>query len=185
MNTLFFRQANQETLEMYNRAKEFGIDIHAKRGYTYAGLPYSQHLQMVVNIAIKFRGALLVSDDFFVKILAALWLHDVIEDCGVTYNDLKMNFGVEVADIVWAMSGFGRNRDERNTCVMQKIKGHVIFTFGKLCDKIANYTFGKFVDNTSTMPKKYEKEWAEFEAENYIIDLDKMYKYMRSVIDLK
>lgn len=38
------------------------------------------------------------------EILAAALLHDTIEDTGVTYEDLKQEFGTRVADLVLAES---------------------------------------------------------------------------------
>jgi (p)ppGpp synthase/HD superfamily hydrolase len=185
MNNSPLDKCTKGVLALYHDARQFAIDIHNKRGYTYGGLPYEVHLQMVVNFALRFRGTLLVSDDFFVRVLAALWLHDVVEDCGITYNDVKVRFGEEVADIVWALSGFGKNRKERNECVMVKIKGNVVFTFAKLCDKFANYTFGKFVDVKSKMSNQYEEEWISFSKENYITDLHTMYEHMNILINFK
>jgi len=166
-------------------AAEFGPKIHAERGLTYSDLPYQVHLQMVVNFANYFRPLLRMSPEEFYEVLMACWLHDTVEDCGISYGKIEKKYGRNVAEYVWAVSGFGRNRKERNACVEPKIKGNLIPTYVKMCDRLANVTFSKFFDPGSRMYYgQYVVEWSEFKNKYYIPELDPMFAYMDKLIDL-
>jgi (p)ppGpp synthase/HD superfamily hydrolase len=67
-----------------------------KRKYPGADVPYVSHVAGVT--AILARHAF---DD---EVLAAGALHDVLEDCGVTHEELSRLFGARVADLVRAVS---------------------------------------------------------------------------------
>jgi (p)ppGpp synthase/HD superfamily hydrolase len=67
-----------------------------RRKYPKADVPYVSHVAGVV--------AILASHGFPEHVLAAGALHDVLEDCGVTYDELSASFGAAVADLVRAVS---------------------------------------------------------------------------------
>lgn len=63
-----------------------------KRKYPAAEVPYVSHVAGVV--------AVLSRHGFREEVVAAGALHDVLEDCGVTYDELAAKFGTTVADLV-------------------------------------------------------------------------------------
>jgi (p)ppGpp synthase/HD superfamily hydrolase len=66
------------------------------RKYPGVEVPYVSHIAGVVSILARHRF-----DD---EVLAAGALHDVVEDCGVTHDQLASLFGDRVADLVRAVS---------------------------------------------------------------------------------
>lgn len=66
------------------------------RKYPGARVPYMSHVAGV--------AAILARHGFADEVIAAGALHDVIEDCGVAYEDLAATFGRRVADLVRAVS---------------------------------------------------------------------------------
>lgn len=76
------------------RADAFAAGAHAGVGQVqrYTGQPYIVHAREVASIVQ------LVSQDAIT--VAAALLHDVIEDTGVTVNDLRCEFGDEVVQLV-------------------------------------------------------------------------------------
>jgi (p)ppGpp synthase/HD superfamily hydrolase len=86
------------------------------------------------------------------------WLHDILEDTETSLKELRIKFGDEVAWPVFAVSGFGRNRQERNEDIYRKLE-----MFGrdacilKLADRIANCERGAKND-------MYRKELPKFES---------------------
>lgn len=141
--------------------KKFGSDLHELRNYKYGEYPYSKHLEMVYTIAKKFIY-LLNNDEYSQNVLAACWLHDTIEDCGITYNDIKNNFNEEIAEIVISVTNDirGRNRKSRIEPSYPAIRSNICANFVKICDRIANMEFSK--EQGSSMFKKYQKELKEF-----------------------
>lgn len=63
-----------------------------KRKYPNASVPYMSHIAGV--------AAILSRHGFAEPVVAAGALHDVLEDCGVTYDTLAEKFGSAVADLV-------------------------------------------------------------------------------------
>jgi (p)ppGpp synthase/HD superfamily hydrolase len=67
-----------------------------RRKYPGVDVPYVSHLAGVAT--------LLARHGFDEEVVAAGALHDVIEDTGVTYDELARLFGARVADLVLAVS---------------------------------------------------------------------------------
>jgi len=113
-------------------AKHFALTAH--RGQKY-GLdqPFSVHLADVNAVLLSSAGPHL-SDD----LLAAGWLHDVIEDCGISPTDIRRLFGEEIARLVWAVTGIGENRRMRNESIYVKLKDFLEAQSLKVADRIAN-----------------------------------------------
>jgi (p)ppGpp synthase/HD superfamily hydrolase len=132
-------------------AKEFALQAH--QGQLYGTRDYSFHLEAVVAIAKEFK-----LDE---NIVAACWLHDTIEDCKVSYQDIKAICGEAVAEMVYCVTDeLGRNRKERKLKTYPKIKANDDALCVKLCDRIANMQQA-FGDN-DRLSAMYLEEHKEF-----------------------
>ncbi len=151
----------QAELDLIDRAKHFAIERHEAVSHLYDGGPYAVHLDMAVHFFNRYITSL-DEDDQIRKhqhvITAAIWLHDTIEDCRLTYNDIKQEFGLEVAELVYAVTNEkGRTRAERaNYDYYEGIQKTKFATIIKLCDKLANVTYS--LGTGSSMFDKYKKE---------------------------
>ena len=65
------------------------------------GRPYIWHVEMVATIL-----SLVTTDE---TIIAAGYLHDVLEDCDITKEELAMQFGNRVASLVFEVTKQGEN----------------------------------------------------------------------------
>lgn len=146
---------------MINKSKKYAIEKHNSINQKYDGLPYGDsHLANVFDVGENFASLLCKNRE---EILSSLWLHDVLEDVySVTYNDLKSEFGVIVADIVYAVSNEkGKTRSERaNDKYYEGIRNTNGAVFVKLCDRIANVQYSKMTK--SRMYDVYKKENEHF-----------------------
>jgi len=88
--------------ELYIKAFKFAAEAHKKQNLPGSDLPYVIHLTLV---SMEIMAVLSVEDDFDgdLAIQCAL-LHDVIEDAGIKYDNIKNEFGVKVVDGVNALS---------------------------------------------------------------------------------
>ncbi|KYF59838.1 hypothetical protein BE04_47565 [Sorangium cellulosum] len=109
-------QADQDPREA--AARRLAEERHA--GQRYGQHPYCVHLAQVRAVLAAFGhgGALGV----------AAWLHDALEDTATTREETAARFGEDVAALMWAVTGTGRNRKERNRAAYEI----------KLADRIAN-----------------------------------------------
>lgn len=146
---------------MNSKIISFAIEAHAKTNHLYGdGVPYSVHLAMVALYVEKYIH--FVPEDYRNVVRDAAWLHDVIEDCRMTYNDVKQVAGEEVANMVYALTTEkGRNRKERaNALYYEGIRNSVFARYVKMCDRLANVKYSK--DTNSRMLKVYQKEHTDF-----------------------
>lgn len=140
----------------------FAIESHSNTNHLYDGKPYSIHLAMVAMYAQKYFQHALISPNVHDTILSACWLHDTIEDCRLTYNDIKEVAGEDVAEIVYAVSNEkGKTRKERaNEKYYKGIIDTPWATYVKMCDRLANVRYSK--DVNSRMIQVYRNENALF-----------------------
>ena|SRR3989344_6703031 len=78
--------------ELYEKALQFAVKSHAGQTRKGTGAPFVSHPLAVSSIVMEFGGS-------EVQTIAAL-LHDTIEDCGVSEEEIRTQFGNSVAQIV-------------------------------------------------------------------------------------
>jgi len=140
--------------------KTFAINCHTAINQMYHDKSYSFHLGMVVEIAERFIHLIPKKDRE--DVIAGCWVHDVIEDTGKTYNDVKKATNETVAEYAYALTNEkGRTRKERaNAKYYFGISAYKHATFIKLCDRYANMKFSK--DSGHSMYNKYVEEMRDF-----------------------
>lgn len=111
------------------RAMKFAIEAHGDQ--MYGDHPYSYHLSQVVDNVMTRK----FSDPLLSTYVAVAWLHDVMEDCGVTFKQLEDEFGLCIAECVRRLTKTKGMEYEHYLmgCVMSAIAREV-----KICDTMAN-----------------------------------------------
>lgn len=141
------------SMNVADKAKEFAIAKHATQ--KYGEHSYSYHLAQVSQVISEFGYA---GDE---AIMAAGWLHDVLEDTPTTYEMLASEFGKETADIVWAVTNeSGKNRVDRFRKTALKIQSNKKALIVKLADRIANTEAS--LQSNPKLYKMYVKEFPVF-----------------------
>jgi hypothetical protein len=128
---------------LIDNAWMFSTEKHREVNHIYDGKRYDEaHLSEVVKWA--YRYLYLIPEDRQQEVIAACWLHDTIEDCRVSYNDVRTATNRNVAEIVFALTNDkGRNRMERaGDKYYSGIRDTRYATFVKLCDRLANVEYG-------------------------------------------
>ena len=189
------------------KESQWCIEQHKNTNHYYdTYLPYEFHLRMVHQVAQDFSHLLDDSKDYYGNhpdktgdyvslrsaCLVAVWGHDLIEDCRVSYNDVKNHLGQEAADIIYAVTNEkGKTRTERaNDKYYEGIRNTPGAVFVKMCDRIANVQYSKMTK--SRMFEMYKKENfhftkslgfrsdnAEFPGHEYF----EMYKYLINLFE--
>lgn len=166
-------------MTIVEKAKTYAINCHESTAHLYDGRPYVTHLQMVVNTANKFIH--LIPPEHKENVVAACWVHDVIEDCRQTYNDMKGATNEQIAELAYAVTNEkGRTRKERaNDKYYDGIRQTPFASFIKVCDRIANYEYSKKKGNA--MAGVYEKEMDGFIAKLYDPRYEEMFDYLKGL----
>lgn len=140
-------------MSLLPQAINLSCAVHA--GQTYGTSTYFDgHIMLVLAELIRYECC-------EEHVLSAGVLHDVVEDTDVTIEQVRAQFGDKVADLVWAVTGVGKNRRERNQDAYAKISavGDSAATI-KLADRIVNVrTCWKTQDPRLFM---YQKEHPSF-----------------------
>jgi (p)ppGpp synthase/HD superfamily hydrolase len=121
---------------LLKRAFDWAVTWHRDqlRKYPNANVPYASHVAGV--------AAILARHGFDEEVVAAGALHDVMEDCGIAYDDLAKRFGARVAGLVRHVS------EEDKSLPWEQRKAMYLEHFGHkpweaqaitLADKIDNF----------------------------------------------
>lgn len=132
-------------------AKAFAIKAHGDQ--KYGEHPYSYHLERVVAVLSKYTSEQ--------HLIAAAWLHDVIEDTDIDYFELTRLFGVPTANAVWGCTGTGNNRAACQRSIKAKLEVFPGTPMVKLADRMANMQENLDTLNID-MFKKYMREHQDF-----------------------
>jgi len=165
---------------LLHKAVTYALKCHVETNHKYNGQPYSVHLQKVSEIAHQYKH-LVPSIDYSV-VASAAWCHDVIEDTRQTYNDVKEELGIEVAEIVYALTNEkGRNRKARaNDKYYEGIRDVPNAVYVKLCDRMANIEYS--AETGSRMLDLYRKEHEEFVDQMFDERYSEMFEAMREIL---
>lgn len=135
------------------KAYSFASKFHV--GQFYGTIPYTDHLRDVVGVLIEADYG---EDE---NLIAAGYCHDILEDCAVSYNDLKNELNEIVAETVYCMTDeLGRNRKEKKEKTYPKLSSNPRSIIVKLADRIANIRHG--IKTGSSQLEMYRKEHEQF-----------------------
>lgn len=163
-----FKEKRQKAIDWATLAHS----IQTKDGnpQQYDGKPYTAHLAEVESVLIRF-GYNSESSITAQNLLVAAWLHDILEDTTVTYEELMSSMGKEVADLVYAVTNeSGANRKERHLKTYPKIISHPDAIILKLADRIANTEASVNLSKNGSVHflKMYKKEYTGFRNALYV-----------------
>lgn len=136
--TILFRR-----IEMIERAKEFAKLKHQGQMDDTGKDYFESHLTQVVNILVS------VTTD--PEIIAAGYLHDILEDTTVTTTELEQLFGHRITTLVWEVTHVGQ-------------KDSVGYSFPNLHSTSAIMI--KFADRLSNISRM--ENWTDGRKEQYL-----------------
>lgn len=128
----------------------FAMEIHKDQKRKYTHNPYSDHLAEVAGLVVPFHP--------FALATATAWLHDCMEDCGITYDFLYKEFSPALAKAVQALSDLEEgNRKERKQLSRERLsKADKWIQDVKVCDLISNTS--SIVQHDPKFAKTYLEE---------------------------
>lgn len=127
-------------------ARNFAIKAHGEQKYGVH--PYVYHLDSVHDIIKKAN----LGEEYEI----AAYLHDVLEDTDITKKQLENIFGIHIAEMVFAVSGFGNNRNEKHLDMKLKMEKYPASISLKMADRYANMNSSRI--NRPKLYSTYKKE---------------------------
>lgn len=156
------------------RAREFAARAHAEQ--TYAGHPYTYHLDAVASFLASYGEAAQV----------AAYLHDTVEDCDVTLDEIADAFGKEMADCIAVVTDEpGENRNARKAKTNDKLAASTnsLALKVKAADRLANLMESQR-DLSNGKLNMYRREHPAFKKAAYRPGLcDDLWSQIDAIID--
>lgn len=160
------------TDKTYKEARMVAVKAHSNQSYDEI-FPYEKHLDDVVDVLKRFG--------YSGKYIVAGYLHDSIEDDGISWNDIRKHFGVEVAEMVYCVTDeLGRNRKEKKEKTLPKTASNPDAIILKLADRIANIEHGGKI-------QMYAKEHGEFKGALYLntpLSARTMWEHLEKLLEI-
>ena len=125
------------------------VAVEAHKDQKYGTQPYINHISDVVT-----RVKTITQDP---EVIAAAWLHDVVEDTQVTIGDIERQFGKNVAAMVWAVTGVGQDRAAKMANAIEKIAQTPGAELVKSADRLSNAAASK-AENKTKLYQRYKDE---------------------------
>ena len=128
---------------IYNDAKYFAIAAHSAIGQKrkYTGEPYWHHPERVVEIVSSVEHT--------PEMIAAAWLHDVVEDTEVSIEEIVEHFGSEIAGIVRVLTKPSWIKGLDNKHIPEAYNQRL----SEAGYKVQTIKLADLIDNTSTIVK--------------------------------
>lgn len=134
--------------EKIEQAKEFATKKHEGQFRKFGNQPYIVHPAEVAKIVNQYGGT--------VDMVISAWLHDTVEDVGVSLDEIKDKFGDKVSKIVKELtnpSDLDKSQKARYLADKMNVMSSDALTV-KLADRLAN------VSNFKTASPKFVQKYA-------------------------
>jgi len=119
------------------KAARFALNAHREQKRKYTGEPYIMH-------PARVAGRVTMLSNTTEAMIAAAWLHDVVEDCGVKDEQILEEFGLPVADLVVQLTKPSKQFPHLLRTERERIDCEYLATVPdgakriKMCDRIDN-----------------------------------------------
>ena len=139
--------------EIY-KAQKFAFEAHDKEGQRYGRYDYTKHLSDIKSVLLSHNY---IHTDF----LVTGYLHDTLEDCDVTKDEIESQFGIDILNNVIALTKLPNGEPNYQMLKMKKVAKAV-----KLIDSYVN--LGQGIIERNKKSEKYVKRFPKYRAELYV-----------------
>jgi guanosine-3',5'-bis(diphosphate) 3'-pyrophosphohydrolase len=120
-------------------ALDFATKAHDGQKRKYTGEPYINHPKAVANMILDQRMA--------DEVVAGALLHDVVEDCGVTLDEIEAEFGEVVRRLVYEVTDISRPEDGNRATRKAIDREH----YGRASPEGKSIKLADLIDNTQSI----------------------------------
>ena len=155
-------------VSVVKRAFEYANKLH-KGQFRKSGEAYIEHPVAVAQI--------LADLNFDENVISAGLLHDVVEDCGISIDEIKQKFNIKIANLVDSVTAIKAEKKERNPefykFLMEEKTYNKLYSIG-MNEKLSFYVkFGDRLHNLRTIDifPKYQQIEKVKETEKYLVPI--------------
>lgn len=146
----------------------FAREVHKHQKRKYTGNTYTDHLGEVAGIVASVPHT--------EEMITLAWLHDCVEDQGITLQELNDKFGIVITNGVLLLSDLEEgNRAERKRLSRERLS--------KAPPEIQTIKYADLISNTSSIVQ-FDPKFAEVYLEEKRLLLEVMDKGNRELYDL-
>lgn len=175
-------------------ARDYAIVAHGTQ--MYGEYHYSKHLDDVYDICQKILNKCVENSFYYINFsynnyYQVCYLHDILEDTNITYNELCKDFNEEIAFIVYMISSnkpFENRKQKINFMykmfneVYQNDRKKFLAKLVKSCDRLANMRSCSENNNLHLL-NMYVKEYKDFKNTFYVEEFKELYDEMEAIIN--
>jgi (p)ppGpp synthase/HD superfamily hydrolase len=151
--------------QLISKARELAFAYH--KNQMYGDNPYSDHLQMVVNL-VRIYSVLVPKEDLE-DVICAAYLHDILEDTLCTQDEILRALNPRILLLVKLLTKNGSDPES----YFKQVAQDNLAIFIKVCDRFANIACCIRDDNDDKLAK-YKEQNPTF----YRILLRENYRYL-------
>lgn len=141
--------------ENYTEVLNYAAKAHGEQK-TPKGLPYLAHIASVTMEVINACEKSKLEENKSNLAISCALLHDIIEDTNITYDDLYVKFGYEIADGVEALSK-NKTIDSKQEQIRDSLERMLTQPYEIQMVKLADR-----ITNLSTPPEHWDNEKIKF-----------------------
>lgn len=151
---------NSDNIDLEGRARAFARAAHSGQLRKYTKLPYVTHCAAVADIVREVPGCT-------EEMIAAAWLHDTVEDCGTRIEELFVEFGQEVANLVYWLTDVSKPFDGNRAFRKELDRKHL----SKAPAQAQTVKIADLIDNTNSIVQ-YDPDFAKVYLKEKLALLD-------------
>jgi (p)ppGpp synthase/HD superfamily hydrolase len=139
--------------ELEQRALEFATLAHFGQSRKYTGEPYIVHPVAVAEIVRGVRHT--------PEMIAAAYLHDVVEDCGIPHQKIESVFGPDVANFVYWLTDISKPWDGNRSARKNMDRNHI----ERAPAEAQTIKLADLIDNTKSIKERDPDFWKVYRLE--------------------
>ena len=143
--------------ELVSRSLTFAAEAHASQTRKYTNEPYITHPVSVAHMVAEVSGT--------PEMIAAALLHDTVEDTPVTVEQIEMEFGGAVAELVRQLTDVSRPQDGNRAHRKALDRAHL----GKGSAEAKTIKLADLIDNSGSIQKHDPKFAKVYMAEKKLL----------------
>lgn len=168
-----------EEKELLRKSRQLALDHHATIQHPYLGISFMDQVDAVAKIAVSYLDKVVEAQK--ANVMAASYIHLLMQYCGKTYTEIRAELNQDIAEIILLITPLrGKNRKEQQSVeYYRQLDENPAAKYLKLCIRLANAEAA--MKSKSKMFAVYYSEMEEFISFIKTENSDEMIEHYRNI----